>query len=154
MYLLGKVHLSKRFLNTYEMIFSNTIKDQCYRNFSVKKINSIKIFFVQIVNKHLLSRIPLLKCIRRSFLTYLKDAHNTYYQIIAASNISIATIKTDSSVELHWWQSKRIPGYNERLLTQFSDWLKPEARLNIFSYVHDTIHELKYIQTENDDENV
>ena len=82
------------------MIYNETIKDQSHRNFPVKDINSRK-FFLQIVNKHLLSSSPLLKCIRRPFLTYLKDVHNTYYQVIAASNISITTIKTESFTKSH-----------------------------------------------------
>ena len=62
-----------------------------------------QIFFLQIVNKHLLLRSPLLKCIQIPFLACLEDVKNTYYQIIAATNISITTIKTDSLTKSHWW---------------------------------------------------
>ena len=90
------------------MIYNRTIKDQCYRNFPVKDIKFKQIFFLQIVNKPLLSSSPQLKCIRRPFFTYLKDVYNTYYQVIAASNIPITTIKTDSFTKSHWWQSEQI----------------------------------------------
>ena len=103
------------------MIYKRTINDQCYKNFPVKNLNSSKIFFLQIANKHLLSSIPLLKYIRRPFVTYLKDVRNTYYHAIAAGNNSVATIKTDNFTQSHCWQSKRIRGYEERLLTQSPD---------------------------------
>ena len=97
------------------MNYKRTINDQCDRNFPVKDLNSNKIFFLQIANKHLLSSIPLLKCIRRPFVTYLKDVRNTYYHAIAAGNISVATIKTYNFTQSHWWQSKRIQSYDGRL---------------------------------------
>ena len=103
------------------MIYKRTINDQCYRNFPVKDLNSSKIFFLQIANKHPLPSIPLLKYIRRPFVTYLKDVRNTYYHAIAAGNISIATIKIDNFTQSHWRQSKKIRGHEKRLLTQSPD---------------------------------
>ena len=114
------------------MINNRTIKDQCYRNFPVKDIKLKQILFLQIVNKHLLSSSPLLKCIRRPFFTYLKNVHNTYYQVIAASNISITTIKTESFKKSHWWQSEQIWGYNERLLMHSPKWLDISKARHVF----------------------
>ena len=73
------------------------------QKFSRQRYTFKQIFFLQIVNKHLLSRSPLLKCIQIPFLACLEDVNNTYYQVIAATNISITAIKTDSFTKSYWW---------------------------------------------------
>ena len=49
---------------------------------------------------------------------------------------------------------KGFRGYGKRLLTQSSDRLEPEAMLDMFSYVHVSMQELKDIQTESGDGNI
>ena len=99
------------------------------QKFSRQRYTFKQIFFLQIVNKHLLSRSPLLKCIQIPFLACLEDVNNTYYQVIAATNISITAIKTDSFVLVVIKKNLRLW---RKLLMQSPDWLDISKARHIF----------------------
>ena len=57
----------------------------------------------------------------------------------------------DTTFELSVFQTTRIHGHDNRLLTHSPDKLDPYTMLEIFSNVHDAMQELKNLQMDNGD---
>ena len=95
-----------------------------------------------------------MKCADRLTHTYLKDIHGKFHLITAQGNVSEIHIHEDQDKEMQYWKTKRIQGYDKRLLKKTQEKLEPYVMLNVFSYVHDMVQEVKTLQEEQGDGNV
>ena len=91
-------------------------------------------------------RVQKIKCINRPLATYRKDTNGTYFLISANGTITPMPVLEDTISELPYFQTTRIHGYDDQLLTHSSDRLEPWTMLEIFSNVHDAMQELKEFQ--------
>ena len=83
--------------------------------------------------------------------TYLKDINATYFLISANSTVTPTPGLGDTISELPYFQTTRIHGYDDRLLTHSHDKLEPYTMSEIFSNVHNAMQELKDLQMDHGD---
>ena len=102
---------------------------------------------MKISDHHLLYKSPKIKCSNRPLVTYLIDINCGYFLTSANGTVTFVPILEDTISELPSFQTTRIHGYDDWLLTH-SDQLEPYTMLEIFCDVHDTMQELKYLQME------
>ena len=106
---------------------------------------------MKISDRHLLSNSPRIRCHNRPLVAYLKDDNSTYYLISANGTVTPVPILEDTATDLPAFQTTRLHGYDDRLLTHSPDKLELYTMLEIFSIVHDAIQELKDLQIDNGD---
>ena len=138
----------------YKISFNRKVNNTCYHHFSIKTPYSNVTKFLRIYDKYLVLTSPTMKCADRLTHTYLKDIHGKFHLITAQSNVSEIHIHEDQDKEMQYWKTKRIRGYDKRLLKKTQEKLEPHVMLNIFSYVHDMVQEVKTLQEEQGDGNV
>ena len=78
-------------------------------------------YFLKISDRHPLYKSPKIKCNNKPLTTYLKDINGTYFLISANGTIMPMTVLTDTNSELPYFQTTRIHGYDDRLLTHSPD---------------------------------
>ena len=140
--------MCKPILN-YRIITTRRIKSTCYRHFPVKLPYKNVTYFLKISDHHLLSSSPKIKCINRPLITYLKDSNGTYFLISANGTITPVSVLEDMTPDPPAFQTTRLHGYDDQLLTHSHDKLEPYTMLEIFSNVHDAMQELKDLQMDN-----
>ena len=146
-----EVKLCKPILN-YRLATTRRIKSICYHHFPVKLSYKNTAYFLKISDCHLLSNGLKIKCSNRPLVTYLKDSNGTYFLISANGTVTPVPVLEDTTTsELPTFQTTRIHGYDNRLLTHSPDKLEPYTMLEIFSNVHDAMQELKDLQMDNGD---
>ena len=140
--------MCKPILN-YRIITTRRIKSTCYRHFSVKLPYKNVTYFLKISDHHLLSSSPKIKCFNRPLITYLEDSNGTYFLISANGTITPVSVLEDTTPDPPVFQTTRLHGYDNQLLTHSPDKLEPYTMLEIFSNVHDAMQELKDLQMDN-----
>ena len=145
-----EVKLCKPILN-YRIVTTRRIKSTCYHHFPINLPYRNTTYFLKISDRHLLYKSPKIKCINRPVATYLKDINGTHFLISANGTITPMPVVEDTISKLPYFQTKRIHGYDGRLLTHSSDKLEPYTMLEIFSDVHDAMQELKDLQVDHGD---
>ena len=119
-----KVNLCKPILN-YRIAMIRWINSTCYHYLPVKLPYQNTIYFLKISNGHLLYKSPKIKCNNRPLATYIKDINDTYFLISANSTVTPTPVLEDTISELPYFETTRIHGYNDRLLTHSPDKLEP-----------------------------
>ena len=74
--------------------------------------------------------------------------------ITSEGNASAFTIKETFLKETATIKLKEIRGFDKRFLSPAPHYLEPYTMLNIFTYVHDAMQEVKQLQTDHGDGNV
>ena len=141
-------------ITDYRIVFSKKIGNACYLNFPVTRPYSNETFFLRTADKHLVALSPTIKCKDRPKQTYLKDKYGIFHLITADGHISKVRPKTDTDHESNGIHLKLIRGYDSRLLHKSPPKLEPYAMLDIFTYVHDAVQEVKELQAQYGDGNV
>ena len=144
-----KVKLCKPILN-YRIATIRWINSTCYHYLPVKLPYQNTTYFLKISDGHLLYKSPKIKCNNRPLATYLKDINGTYFLISANSTVTPTPVLGDTISELPYFQTTRIHGYDDRLLTHSPDKLEPYTMLEIFSDVHDAMQEAKSLQMDHE----
>ena len=145
-----EVKLCKPILN-YRIVTTRRIKSTCYHHFPVKLPYRNTTYFLKISDRHLLSKSSKVKCINRPLSTYLKDINGTYFLISVNGTITPMPVLEDIISELPYFQTTRIHGYDDRLLTHSAEKFEPYTMLEIFCDVHDAMQELKGLQMDHGD---
>ena len=138
----------------YKVHFDRKINKTCYSNFPVSITHDNTTRFLRIIDRHAVKFSPNIPCKSRPPITYLKDINNKYHMITADGNISQVILHSNTIKETKEIQLKKIKGFNEKLLTKSPHVLEPYTMLNIFTYVHDAIQEIKELQVEQGGGNV
>ena len=133
-----KVKLCKPILN-YRIATIRWINSTCYHYLPVKLPYQNTTYFLKISDGHLLYKSPKIKCNNRPLATSLKDINGTYFLISANSTVTPTPVLGDTISELPYFQTTRIHGYDNRLLTHSPDKMEPYTMLEIFSDVHDAM---------------
>ena len=131
-----EVKLYKPILN-YRIVTTRRIKSTCYHHFPFKLPYRNTTYFSKISDRNLL--YPKIKCINRPQATYFKDINGIYLLISANGTIRPMPVLEDTISELPYFQTLRIHGYNDRLLTHSPNKLEPYTMLEIFSDVYDAM---------------
>ena len=84
-------------------------------------------------------------------VTYLKDNNGRHFLISANASVTPVPVLEDTTPDLPAFQTTRLHGYGDRLLTHSPDKLEPYTMLGIFSNVHDAMQQLKDLQMDNVD---
>ena len=145
-----EVKLCKAILN-YRIVTTRRIKSTCYHHFPIKLPYRNMTYFLKISDRHLLYKSPKIECINRPLATYLKYINGTYFLISANGTIATMPVLEDKISELPYFQTTRIHGYDNQLLTHSPDKLEPYTMLEIFSDVYDAMQELKDLQMDHGD---
>ena len=133
-----EVKLCKPILN-YRIETTRRIKSTCYHHFPFKLPYRNTTYFLKISGRNLLYKSPKIKCINRPQATYFKDINGTYFLISANGTITPMPVLEDTISELSYFQTLRIHGYDDRLLTHSPNKLEPYTMLEIFSDVCDAM---------------
>ena len=83
--------------------------------------------------------------------TYLTDINGMYCIVSANATVMSMPVLEDTISELPYFQTTRIHGYDDQLLTHSHDKLEPYTMSEIFSNVHDAMQELKDLQMDHGD---
>ena len=78
-------------------------------------------YFLKIFDRHPLYKSPKIKCNNKPLATYLKDINGTYFLIAANGAVTPMPVIKDTISELPYFQTTRIHGYNDQLLTHSPD---------------------------------
>ena len=138
----------------YKLHFDRKINKTCYSDFPISITHDNTTRFLRIIDRHAVKFSPNIPCKSRPPITYLKDINNKYHMITADGNISQVILHSNTIKETKEIQLKKIKGFNEKLLTKSPHVLEPYTMLNIFTYVHDAIQEIKELQVEQGGGNV
>ena len=115
-----EVKLCKPILN-YRTVATRWIKSTCYHHFPVKLPYKNTTYFLKIFDRHLLYKSRKIKYNNRVLITYLKDINGTYFLISANGTVALMPVLEDTISEVPYFQTTRIHGYYDWLLTHSPD---------------------------------
>ena len=142
------MHISRCMeIEDYTILFNRTVNETCYRDFPVINEETKSTKFLRIIDRQLIAISPKVNCSERTQHTYLKAENGTYYLITAEGDVKEANISQDTAKEPHDTNLKKLRGYHPEWIVKVPEHLEPYAIMDILSYTHDAINEVKNLQS-------
>ena len=126
---------------------------KCYQDFPVRRGRLNRTYFLRLSDRQLLRISPEIECGDRPERTYIRSHTGEYYEVFADGTSYPVNISTDAIKE-SIVRLKPIRGYDVRLLKHQPSHLDPYTMMQVLSYVHDAVTDLKRIKMKEGNGNV